>query len=483
MLVSRRITRIKSCNLLILFTATSLPIGALETARAEPARDEARLGLQRAVEYFRGQVATNGGYVWEVSSDLTHRKGEAVVGTSTIWVQPPGTPSIGAAYLDAYDATGEAPYLDAAREAAGALLAGQMRSGGWYYSIEFDPEKRAGFGFRDLEPRRKQQTKSTLDDDTTTAALRFLMQLDAVLEFQDAELHEAVTYGLRALVNAQAPNGGWYQWWDAFPEHRRSVEDFPVLAASYPEEWSRRWGNDWPGRYYTNDNVMANVIETLLRAHSTYADPAYLQAAEGAGAFLILAQMPEPQPAWAQQYDIDMHPCWDRKFEPPAVSGGESQGILDVLLTLYRATGNAAYLRPVPRAIDYLRRSQLADGRLARFYELETNRPLYFTKAYQLTHDDSDVPTHYSFVVANRLDRIETDYLRLLEGGRDAPRGPKVAPEITPELEDQVETILAALDERGAWVGPRDLIQSRTFVDNVAILCRFLKATSPEPTP
>ena len=51
--------------------------------------------------------------------------------------------------------------------------------------------------------------------------------------------------------------------------------------------------------------------------------------------FLLLAQLPEPQPGWAQQYNIEMEPEWARKFEPPAVTGGESQKVIATLLTLF----------------------------------------------------------------------------------------------------------------------------------------------------
>src|SRR5210317_2163203 len=110
----------------------------------------------------------------------------------------------------------------------------------------------------------------------------------------------------------------------------------------------------------------------MLEAEEIYGDPKYRDAAEKAGNFILLAQMPEPQPAWAQQYDFEMHPTWARKFEPPAVTGGESQGVLRTLLMLYRNTGESKFLEPIPRAIDYLRRSRLSDGRFARFYELES---------------------------------------------------------------------------------------------------------------
>ena len=83
------------------------------------------------------------------------------------------------------------------------------------------------------------------------------------------------------------------------------------------------------------------------------------------------------------------------------------------MLRLYRETGQRKYLEPIPRALEYFRRSRLPDGRLARFYELRTNRPLYFTKDYQLTYDDSDVPTHYSFKVSDGTEGIAQEYERL----------------------------------------------------------------------
>ena len=46
----------------------------------------------------------------------------------------------------------------------------------------------------------------------------------------------------------------------------------------------------------------------------------------------------------AQQYDREMHPVWDRKFEPPAITGLESQDALETLLLLARKTGDRKYL-------------------------------------------------------------------------------------------------------------------------------------------
>ena len=89
-------------------------------ARADdrPLRDQAADALRKATTYFRTKVATEGGYLWRYSEDLTRREGEETATATLVWVQPPGTPTVGMAFLDAYAATGDSTYRDAARDAA-----------------------------------------------------------------------------------------------------------------------------------------------------------------------------------------------------------------------------------------------------------------------------------------------------------------------------------------------------------------------------
>jgi hypothetical protein len=161
-------------------------------------------------------------------------------------------------------------------------------------------------------------------------------------------------------------------------------------------------------------------------------------------------------------------------------------------MRLYVETGDRKFLEPVPRAVAYLRRSALADGRLARFNELQTNQPLYFTRQYELTYDDSDMPTHYGFKVDNGLDKLAQQYERLsqLTGEQLAAiRQPaKEQLRVTPKLETQVRETIAALDERGTWVedgrlryhgkadDTRRVIESTTFIKNIGLLSQYLSA-------
>ncbi len=52
-----------------------------------------------------------------------------------------------------------------------------------------------------------------------------------------------------------------------------------------------------------------------------------------------------------------MQPAWARVFEPPSITGGESQGILRILMALYRETGIIKYFEPIPGALQYLKSS------------------------------------------------------------------------------------------------------------------------------
>jgi hypothetical protein len=436
----------------------------------------ARLALRKAVEFFRAEVAVNGTYLWQYSADLSKREGEGKATKTQGWIQPPGTPSVGIALLEAFHATGDPYYLEAARETAHGLIQGQLKSGGWTYLIEFDPAARKRFVYRlgGERPAKNARNITTLDDGTTQTAVRFLAKLDKAAKGEDKQVRDALDYAIAGLLKAQYPNGAWPQGFDGEFQN----EKLEIKKASYPAAWPREWPG--AGQYWLRSTLNDGALMTMIEVMLAVGDARCRAAAEKAGDFLLLAQMPEPQPAWAQQYDFDMHPSWARKFEPPAVSGGESQGALRSLLLLYRETGHAKYLEPIPPALDYLRRSRLPDGKLARFYELRTNKPLYFTKDYELTYDDSDSPQHYSFKVADDTDAIRREYEQLKVDR-------KIVQKRAANLEAQVKKIIAAQGAKGRWVesgrlrhhGPNDpetnVIRTATFIRNVEVLSRFLK--------
>ncbi len=483
-----RCTQLAILSLVVLTASAALRARELSTVE-ESLLAEARAALSRAATYFRSRISTRGSYLWSYSSDLKQRRGEREATATQGWVQPPGTPSVGMAYLDAYEATGDSMYLEAARETAHALARTQLASGGWDYRIEFDPRQSKRWYYRrdveagDLERGGRRNT-TTYDDDTTQSALRFLIRTDRVQRTkeprpEDRDLTKAVRYGLAKVLEAQYPNGAWPQRWDGTP---RRADEYPVKRARYPESWSRAYPRpDYRSFYTLNDHAIPDLVRTLLVAHRAYGEDRHLQAAKRAGDFLILAQMPDPQPAWAQQYNLDMEPAWARKFEPPSVVSGESVGAVRTLLDLYLYTGEEKYRAPIRRALEWFRRSRLEDRAWARFYELKTNRPLYFDKQYRLVYTADDMPTHYSFKstygIPELLEAVETLERKGREktlAERDAPQGRDERRRRAKRMTARIQSIIAGLDEAGRWLDSGTL-NSRTFCRNVAALAAYIK--------
>ena len=473
-----------------LIAVTALLITASATAQQPPTRDEAAAAMKKAVTFFREKVSTEGGYLYRYSEDLALREGEEVTTATQAWLQPPGTPAVGEAYLRAYERTKEKYLLDAAVETARALVKGQLHSGCWAEFIEFDPEKRKAHGYRVDGPlTARARNTSTLDDNKSQSATRFMMHVDRALGFKDPSIHEATHYALDGLMKAQYPNGAWPQRFSTPP----NPAEYPVVKANYPDTWPRTFpGVNYAGFYTLNDNAQADVIETLFEAAEIYGDARYSASARKGGDFLVLAQMPEPQPAWSQQYNAQMQPAWARKFEPASITGGESQGAIRILMDVYRHTGDKKYLEPIPRALDYLEKSQLPGGRMARFYELKTNRPLYFTKQYELVYTADDVPTHYAFIIDSRVASLRSEYEKLAatDPARLKPTPQPEKLELSSAVTSGARRVIDALDARGAWVEDGRLrangqpqnnvnrvITSQTFIRNLDALSRFVGAS------
>lgn len=443
-----------SAALIVALAATVTSRSARADGEEKLTKEQVAATMKRAATFYRTQVATHGGYVYFYSVDLQQRFGEGVATADQIWVQPPGTPTVGMAYLAAFDATADRFYLEAATEAANALIYGQLMSGGWANVIDFNPSGQRVALYRNGKGRGRNV--SSLDDDQSQSAIRFLMRCDRAHAFQNEAIHNAVRIALQALLAAQFNNGAFPQGWT-----RPSAQIHPILSARFPSyDWRTdgRIKNYWD-MYTLNDDLASSVSRVLLEAHENYGQERYRESLIRLGDFLLRAQLPEPQPAWSQQYSYDMLPIWARKFEPPAVAGRESQDVLKTLLTLFEVTGERRFLEPVPRAIAYLKRSLLNDQQLARYYELRTNRPLYMKRRgsdYLLTYDDSDLPDHYGWKTASRIDAIESRFRMLLEHPTGAPLSLTGRPSRNGQSESDLTGLVRrasdSLDPQGRWI-------------------------------
>lgn len=447
--------------------------------------DAAEQTLKRATTFFREHIAVEGSYAWGVSADMTFRRGEAETDDRQGWVQPPGTPSVGLVYVAAYEVTGDPYYKEAALSAGHALADTQLLSGGWHPLMEFEPERRKAWCYRREVttcaaegPRldNHDRNASILDDDITQSAIRLLIVLDA-LDRDTPIISDAASYGLENLSKSQYPNGAWPVNMDkrvGSDKRKAKVGD----RARYPASWSRTYVEPSESEFFSlNDHLMSNVIRTMLIAHQYYGDDHFLQTAKLAGDFLLAAQMPPPQSGWAHLYNSAMEPIWGRKFEPPALASWETASTIDTLIDLYHDTGLERYWDALEPAVRWLESVRIGDNLWARFYELETDKPLYMTTDYELTYDDDDLPKHYGFQDDFGISAVLETYRALREAKENGrtPLAEPLAPD--PDLEAEVVRIVETLDDQGRWLED-DMIRSATFVDHVDTLVKALASAS-----
>ena len=369
---------------------------AQQTPR-EPTRGEVLAAMKRATTFMTGTIAYKGGYLWNYLPDLSRRWGEMEARDTMIWIQPPGTPAMGHLYLDAYHATGDEFYYQAAEQVAGALVWAQHPSGGWNYMADFagDRSLREWYdtigknGWR-LEEFQHYWGNATFDDAGTADASKFLLRL--YVEKRDPRYRPPLDRAIQFVVSSQYPIGAWPQRYPRVAEHStRGLPDY----TSYPT---------------FNDDVAGENIDFLVMCYQALGDARLLDPiTRGMNAFLVTQQGP-PQPGWSLQYTPDLKPVQARTYEPRSLATHTTARNLELLVQFYRLTGDTRLLARVPEALDWLESIALPPGVApagrthATFIEIGTNRPLYIHRngsnvvngRYYWDSNPNDTIGHYS---------------------------------------------------------------------------------------
>jgi PelA/Pel-15E family pectate lyase len=424
--------------------------------------------MKRATAFMVEKVSTNGGYVWAYLPDLSRRWGELEARDTQIWIQPPGTPTMGHLFLDAYHATGDEYYYQAAERVAGALIWGQHPSGGWNYLVDFAGDRSlrdwydtVGRNAWRLEEFQHYWGNATFDDAGTAEAAKFLLRL--YVEKRDPRYKPALERAIGFVVESQYPIGAWPQ-------------RYPLRS-----EFSHHGKPDYTSYLTFNDDVAAENIDFLLMCYQALGDPRLLDPiVRGMNAFIV-TQMGDPQPGWALQYTPDLKPAGARTYEPLALVTHTTARNVELLIRFYRLTGETKFLARVPEAIDWLDRVKLQAGggppnaTHPTFIAPGSGRPLYVHREgsnvvngrYYVDENPANTIGHYS--AFRRLDvaglRTLLAEARALDPGelaRSSPLAPGagamplpryVAVEPAKEVGD-VAAVRASLNAAGYWPAP-----------------------------
>lgn len=271
---------------------------------------------------------------------------------------------------------------DAAREAMKNILSWQTKHGDWpknedtsLQPFSGDPKKHVG----------------TFDNGATCGELRVLAKAYRVTG--DEVYKRAFLNGFDHILEAQYPNGGWPQYFPLSEKYHRHIT--------------------------FNDGTMIRLME-FLRDTTKGGDFELLDAARREAAAsaidrgvscvvkcqVIVGGKPT---VWCAQHDAKtLAPVMARSYELPSLSGAESAGILKFLMTTkdpspeviqavesgitwFQMTKIEGYRYARSKTEPALTKDTTASPLWARFYEIETNRPMFCDRDGIVKYEIEDV--------------------------------------------------------------------------------------------
>jgi PelA/Pel-15E family pectate lyase len=438
---------------------------------AAPARADVERTMKRATQFMVEKVAYRGGYLWNYLPDMSRRWGELEARETMIWLQPPGTSSMGHVFLDAYHATGDEYYYEAAEQVANALIWGQHPSGGWNYVVDFAGDRSlrdwyatVGKNAWRLEEFQHYYGNATFDDQSTTDAAIFLLRL--YVEKLDARYKTPVDKAIAFVLASQYPIGGWPQ-------------RYPLS-----QEFSKKGLADYSSYLTFNDDVVWENISFLILCYQVLGEQRLLDPINRAMSFFLVSQQGQPSPGWALQYTVDLKPAAARTYEPLALATHTSASNIDHLLTFYEYTGDTRYLARVPEALDWLDKVKLArpeGGRTHPTYiEIGTNRAVYVHRRgsnvvngeYYADYDPARPIGHYSQTRRINTAAMRKRYEELRKAdpkalAKESPLAPgagivelprffaeRYASPVENDLGGQAQRTITSLNATGYWTAP-----------------------------
>lgn len=318
--------------------------------------------MKKATVYMMDSVSYNGGFVWNYLPDFSRRWGEMEAKPTMAWTQAPGTPQVGNLLLDAYHATGDEYYYEAACKVADALIWGQLECGGWNYVFDFAGEaslrdwySTVGYGGWRLEEFRHYYGNATFDDSCTTTCAKFLLRM--YVEKYDAKFRPALDKAVSFVLESQYPVGGWPQRYPLMYNH-------PFMGKA-----------DYSSFITLNDDVIPEATDFLLQCYQSLGRPGLKEPILRAMYLIITLQQGAPYAGWSDQYTVDdLKPAHARSYEPRSVNTGTTVAMIRQLMEYYRLTGDTRFLSGIPAALDFLDSERLPDSEVAK-WERKTQNP------------------------------------------------------------------------------------------------------------
>lgn len=308
---------------------------------------------------------------------------------------------------------------DAVRVADNVLLY-QRDAGGWHKNT--DMSVALGDAQRAALAGEKSKNDSTIDNGATFTQLNFLARVYTAAKHE--RHREAFLKGVDYLLKAQYENGGWPQYYPDLSGYRKHI--------TY------------------NDGAMIGVMKLLRDIAAKKSDFAFVDEDRRARAAKAVEKGVEvilktqvvvvgKRTVWGAQHDsVTLAPAAARKFEPVSLSAGESVGLVRFLMGLKNPSPQV--VESIESAIVWYEKAKLSGVRWverrdatkpggfdrnavkdpnappiwARFYEIETTRPIFIGRDGVIKYDVSEIDEErrngYQWYVSNPARVIQEEY-------------------------------------------------------------------------
>jgi len=291
------------------------------------------------------------------------------------------------------------------------MLVFQRSVGGWPKAVDnakVDYSHRLSPADRTKTLGDKNRNDATIDNNATTREINYLAE--AYQKTNNIAYRAAAEAGVEFLLKMQYPNGGFPQYYPDFSNYRHQI--------TY------------------NDNAMVRALIVLRKVADQTGpfaalDASYAQRAKGAverGIDCMLKTQYRRQgelTAWCAQYDEKtLQPAKARAFELASLSGDESVDIVRFLMGIDNPS--AEVKTAIESAVTWFEKVKLKDTAMkeiaapaeksgrdrvimpetgatlwARFYELDTDRPIFVGRDsqvhYQLTEIENERRAGYLY--------------------------------------------------------------------------------------
>lgn len=274
------------------------------------------------------------------------------------------------------------------------ILSWQAKTGSWPKNTDTTKPFAGG-------EAEKEKIAGTFDNGATTGELRFLAR--AFKATGDEKLREAFATGLNHIFLAQYLNGGWPQFYPPGTQYHKHI--------TY------------------NDDAMVRLLR-FLRDVATQPEFGFVDFKKRAGAerafdrgieciLKTQVKVGDKLTVWCAQHDeVTLAPAPARSYELVSLSGSESVGILELLMSLEHP--GVEMIRAVDAGVAWFDAVKLTGIRQtkvdgdkkivsdpnppplwARFYEIGTNRPFFSgrdgVKKYSIAEIESERRNGYAW--------------------------------------------------------------------------------------